>query len=364
MPVPRGRVAGTPDEAQEAAGILGGAVAVKAQAPAGGRGKAGGVLLVRSPEEAKRAARQILGLTISGHPIREVLVEAAVPTVKEAYLSVVLDRGSRKHLIMASSHGGMDIEARAADSSRALTRAYVDPLLGLQDFQVRKMVRGLEMEPGPAGQAAQILKKLYRLYVEADSTLVEVNPLAVTPSGEVIALDAKVILDDSALFRHPDLCRLIPAPGQDSPEGAAARKGLPAFVRLEGNIGVIGNGAGLVMSTLDLIDQAGGRAANFLDVGGGAGRAALSDALSMLLSDARVKAVMVNIFGGITRGEQVAAGLVDALGQTQVKVPIVVRLAGNGADAGRRILYRAGHPKVVLAGTMLEAAQRAVEATS
>lgn len=341
----------TPEEAAEAAGVLGGAVAVKAQVPAGGRGKAGGVLLAGSPEEAREATRRILDLTISCSPVTKVLVETAVPAVREAYLSIILDRASRKHLMAASPRGGMEIEDLVAASPGMLTREHVDPLLGLQHFQVRRLIRGLEMEAGPANQAAELLQKLYRMYVEADATVVEINPLAVTAAGEIIALDAKVTIDDSALFRHPEL-------------PAAAASGLPAFIQLDGDIGVIGNGAGLVMSTLDLIDQAGGRAANFLDLGGGAGRAALSGALGVLLSDVRVKAVIVNIFGGITRAEQVAEGLVDVLSQREVKVPIVVRLAGTGAGAGRHILYQAGHPKVLLAGTMLEAAQRVVEATS
>lgn len=361
--VPEGRVAHTPKQASEAARALGPTVAVKAQVRIGGRGKAGGVKIVHDPEEAEAVAGAMLGLTIKGHPVRRVLVEAGVGITSESYLSILLDRTTRSHLIIASARGGMDIEAVAEDEPEAITRVHVDPLLGLQTFQVNRVLAGLGIPAASRKAAAAAVRNLYRLYAEADATLVEVNPLIVTDGGEVMALDSKVSLDDSAVFRHPEMSGYAPDEGVGSQEEAAAKHGLSTFLKLEGEVGIIGNGAGLVMSTLDLVDQVGGRAANFLDVGGGADAKVLSNALQLILADGRAKSVLVNIFGGITRCDLVADGVVDALGAVEVTVPVVVRLAGTNADAGRRILSEARHPMLVPVGSMVEAAEKAVEAT-
>lgn len=361
--MPEGQVARTPEAAAGAARTMGPVVAVKAQVRIGGRGKVGGVKVVSTPEDARRAAEAILALTIKGYPVLEVLVEAGVDIASESYFSILLDRTTKTHLMIASSKGGMDIEAVAADTPEAITRVSVDPLIGLQTFQVNKILAGLGIPAASRRQGADAVRRLYRLYTEAEATLVEVNPLIVTGSGAVMALDSKVSLDDSALFRHPELATYAAHKGSDSQESKAAEEGLSTFVALDGDVGIIGNGAGLVMSTLDLVDQVGGKAANFLDVGGGADAKVLSSALQLILADGRAKSVLVNIFGGITRCDLVAVGVVDALGAVEVKVPIVVRLAGTNAGEGRRILSEAGHPMLVPVETMLEGAEKAVEAT-
>jgi succinyl-CoA synthetase beta subunit len=363
LAVPEGRVARTPEAAAGAARALGPVVAVKAQVRIGGRGKAGGVKVVSSPEDAQKAAEAILALVIKGYPVLEVLVEAGVDIASESYFSILLDRTTKTHLMIASSKGGMDIEAVAAETPEAITRVSIDPLIGLQTFQVNRILAGLGIPASSRKQGADAVRRLYRLYTEAEATLVEVNPLIVTGSGDVMALDSKVSLDDSALFRHPELAAYAAHEGSDSQESKAAEQGLSTFVALDGDVGIIGNGAGLVMSTLDLVDQVGGKAANFLDVGGGADAKVLSSALQLILADGRAKSVLVNIFGGITRCDLVAEGVVNALGAVEVKVPIVVRLAGTNAGEGRRILSEAGHPMLVPVETMLEGAEKAVEAT-
>ena len=363
LTVPEGQVARTPEAAAGAARALGPVVAVKAQVRIGGRGKAGGVKLVSTPEEAQEAAETILALTIKGYPVEEVLVEAGVDIASESYFSILLDRTTKSHLMIASDKGGMDIEAVAKETPEAITRISVDPLLGLRAFQVNRLLAGLGIPPASRRQGADIVRKLYRLYTEAEATLVEVNPLIVTRSGDVIALDSKVSLDDSSLFRHPEFGAYAPGAQEDSQESKAAELGLSTFVKLDGNIGIVGNGAGLVMSTLDLVDQVGGKAANFLDVGGGADAKVLSTALQLILADGRAKSVLVNIFGGITRCDLVAEGVVDALAAVEVRVPIVVRLAGTNAEAGLRILNEARHPMLFPVGTMLQGAEKAVEAT-
>ncbi|HVL52356.1 MAG TPA: ADP-forming succinate--CoA ligase subunit beta [Actinomycetota bacterium] len=360
---PESRVAATPDEAEDAARALGGTVAVKAQVRTGGRGKAGGVRVVSGPQQAREAAEAILSLSIKGHAVRRVLVEAGVQIASQSYFSIMLDRSTKTHLMIGSAQGGVDIEAVAASTPEAITRVGVDPLIGLQTFQVNKMLAGLGIPADSRKAGGHLVRTLYRLYLEADATLVEVNPLVVTTDGDVVALDSKVTLDDSALFRHPEMADYGVEEGDDSQESRAAEQGLHTFVKLDGNIGIVGNGAGLVMSTLDLVDQVGGKAANFLDVGGGADAKILSNALQLILADGRARSVLVNIFGGITRCDLVAEGVVDALGAVVVDIPIVVRLAGTNAEAGRRILDRAGHPMLVSAQTMLEAAEKAVEAT-
>jgi succinyl-CoA synthetase beta subunit len=298
-------------------------------------------------------------VTINGHRVERVLVERASEIRAEYYAAVTLDRSAKKHLIMVSSKGGIDIEQVAASDPGAISRLHVDPLLGLQPFQVRSLVFTSGLDPDARDGALEILPKLFRLYIEADASLVEVNPLILTEGGEVVALDSKVTLDDSAIYRHPEFEELREVVATDPQERMAKERGLN-FIKLEGSVGIIGNGAGLVMSTLDVVDQAGGHAANFLDVGGGANAEMLSSALEVILSDRGVNSVLVNIFGGITRCDLVAKGIIDALGRLDVTVPIVVRLDGTNAEEGRRLLREANHPKVVPAATMLEAAEKAV----
>jgi len=358
IPVPDGRVVETSAEAAVAAQELGGRVALKAQVATGGRGKAGGVKLVATPEEAERAAGEVLGMDIGGHRVEHLLVEAASSIDAEYYAAVTLDRRAGSALFILSSRGGIDVEAAGEG---AMSSVHVDPLLGLADFQVRSLVFGAGLAPRARPDAARLLPALYRLFVEADASLVEVNPLALTPGG-LIALDAKVSLDDSAMFRHPEFESFKGGTLRPDPQEAMAAAAGLNFVKLDGDIGIIGNGAGLVMSTLDVVAQVGGAPANFLDVGGGAGAEALASALEVVVAGPSVRSVLVNIFGGITRCDLVAGGILEALGRTNVTVPVVVRLEGTNAQAGRELLARSHHPNIRAAASMLEAAQRAVEA--
>lgn len=360
IPIPEGKLATTPDEAASAATALGGKVVVKAQVQVGGRGKAGGIKLVEGADQARKAAESILGMDIKGHIVERVLIEKASDIEDEYYASVLLDRAAKKYLLMVSSKGGMDIEEVAATEPDALAKVHVDPLLGLQSFQVNQLVFGSGIDAKARSGAAEIIRRMFALFIEADATLVEINPMILTDQGEVLALDSKVSLDDSALFRHSDFEELREVVATDPQERMAKERDLN-FIKLDGDVGIIGNGAGLVMATLDVVDQAGGRAANFLDVGGGAGADDLSNALEVVLSDTKLGSVLVNIFGGITRCDLVAKGIVDAVGRLDVKVPIVVRLDGTNAEEGRRILSVASHPQIVPAETMSEAARKAVE---
>jgi succinyl-CoA synthetase beta subunit len=360
VPVPEGRVASTPDEAARAAEGLGGRVVVKAQVQVGGRGKAGGIQLAASPEEARDKAEQILGLDIKGHVVKRVLVERAGEITNEYYLSFLVDRSVRKFLGMMSAEGGVDIEQVAATNPDAIARVHIDPSIGISDFHARKLVFGARIDPEARKGAIAIIPSLYRAFVELDASLIEVNPLVLTAGGRVIALDAKVSLDDSAEYRHPFFGELKSAHEVPEQEQLAKEKGLN-FIKLNGDIGIIGNGAGLVMSTLDVVKAAGGEPANFLDVGGGAGADVLSNAIEVITSDEGVKSIFLNIFGGITRGDLVAEGVIDALGRLEVKVPIVVRLDGTNAEQGRKMLSDSPHPMLHSSETMLGAARKAVE---
>ena len=360
VPVPEGRVATTPDEAYEAAQGLGGKVVVKAQVQVGGRGKAGGIKVAGSPDEARARASDILGMDIKGHKVKRVLVERAGEIKSEYYLSFLLDRSERKFLGMMSAKGGVDIEEVAETDPDAIARVHVDPLLGISDFHARTLVFGAGIDQDARKEAIEIIPKIYKAFIGLDASLVEVNPLVLMGSGRVVALDAKVSLDDSADYRHPFFAELKSAHEVPEQERLAKEKGLN-FIKLDGDVGIIGNGAGLVMSTLDVVKAAGGEPANFLDVGGGAGAELLSNALEVIMSDKAVKSVLVNIFGGITRCDLVAEGIIDALGRLDVQVPIVVRLDGTNAEQGRKMLQDAPHPKLVPAETMLGAAEKAVE---
>jgi succinyl-CoA synthetase beta subunit len=360
--VPRGRVAWSPEEAEAVAAELGGTVVVKAQVQVGGRGKAGGIQLARDPSQARGQAERIIGMGIKGHVVRRVLVEEASDIAAEYYVSILHDRAGKGFLAMASTQGGVDIEEVAARSPEAIVRVRVNPLVGLRPYHVGQLLYGAGFAPAAHAGATEILGRLYQVLLAADCTLVEVNPLVLTGDGQVVALDAKVSLDDSALFRHPELEALRDTFAQDPQEQAAKERGLN-YVKLDGWVGIIGNGAGLVMSTLDVVAQAGGKAANFLDVGGGASAETMAAGLEVVLSDQKVRSVLVNIFGGITRGDVVAEGILEALERLgdKVQVPLVVRLDGTNAEEGRELLAKSPSDKVVAAATMLEAAARAVE---
>lgn len=350
-------VATTPAEARAAAGRLG-PVAVKVQVQIGGRGKGGGIVLARTPDEAERAARKMIDDGFLGMPVTRVLLERLVDIDREFYMAITLDRSEKRYVAMTSSEGGVDIEEVAASQPEAIRRAAIDPLLGIKPYQARRLA-GVFPEEARDGAAA-LLEKLYELLIENDATLVEVNPLALLKDGRVIPLDAKVTLDDNALYRHPDLEDYASAFVLDPTEARAKEQGLQ-YVKLDGEVGIIGNGAGLVMSTLDVVQQAGGAAANFLDVGGGAGAELMATSLEVILSDPAVRSVLVNIFGGITRCDVVARGILEALGRVEAHVPIVVRLDGTNAEEGRKILAAAKHERIVPAATMLEAARKAVD---
>jgi succinyl-CoA synthetase beta subunit len=360
--VPRGRVAWSPEEAETVAAELGATVVVKAQVQVGGRGKAGGIQLARDPSEARTQAERIIGMDIKGHVVRRVLVEEASDIAAEYYVSILHDRAGKGFLAMASTQGGVDIEEVATRSPEAIVRVRVDPLIGLRPYHVSQLLYGAGFAAAAHQGATEILDRLYQVLLAADCTLVEVNPLVLTAGGQVMALDAKVSLDDSALFRHPELEALRDTFAQDPQEQAAKERGLN-YVKLDGWVGIIGNGAGLVMSTLDVVAQAGGKAANFLDVGGGASAETMAAGLEVILSDHKVRSVLVNIFGGITRGDVVAEGILGALERLgdKVQVPLVVRLDGTNAEEGRELLAKSPSDKVVTAATMLEAAAKAVE---
>lgn len=359
VPVPDGRAARSPVEARAAAEDLGGAVVVKAQVQVGGRGKAGGIKLASDPDEAEAAASAILGMDIKGHTVRVVWVEEASDIVDEYYVSFTLDRSARKHLAMVSARGGMDIEAVAAETPHAVVRMHIDPVVGLANWQASELVYRAGFDRETARRSAAVLRGLYEAFVTLDCDLVEVNPLIRTGAGDIVAVDAKVTLDSNAFFRHPEFEEFRSDFDGDPLEDMARERGLN-FIKLDGSVGIIGNGAGLVMSTLDLVALVGGSAANFLDVGGGAGADTITNAFEVLTNDADVSAVLINIFGGITRCDLVAQGIVEALGRLELPWPIVVRLDGTNAAEGRAILDAAASDQVVPAATMREAAEAAV----
>jgi succinyl-CoA synthetase beta subunit len=353
-----GFVAESQDEARRIAERLGGKVAVKVQVQIGGRGKAGGIALVQSPEEAADAAGRMLAEGFRGTPVTRVLIERLVDIAEQFYVAITLDRSSQRYLAIVSADGGMDIEQVAKEKPEALRKMTIDPVIALKDFQVRFLVGHLPPEAREG--TADVLRRTYDLLCSKDATLVEINPLAMLKGGVVVALDAKVTVDDNALYRQPQVAELRSSFPVDPTQARANEKGLQ-YVKLDGEVGIIGNGAGLVMSTLDVVTQAGGKPANFLDVGGGASADSMATSLEVVLSDPAVRSVLVNIFGGITRGEVVARGILEALRRVDAEVPIVVRLDGTNAEEGREILAAAGHPRIVPAETMLEAARKAVD---
>jgi len=367
VPVLGGVVASTPQEARAGAEQLGGTVVVKAQVKVGGRGKAGGVKLAHSPDEAAEKAGQILGMDIKGHTVHKVMVAAGAQIAEEYYFSVLLDRSERRYLAMASVEGGMEIEQLAVERPDALAKVAVDPLVGIDAAKAAEIAAAAGFAADVADQVAAVFVKLWDVYSREDATLVEVNPLVRTADGSIVALDGKITLDENADFRHPEHLELEDAAAADPLEARAKDKGLN-YVKLDGTVGIIGNGAGLVMSTLDVVAYAGERhggvrPANFLDIGGGASAEVMANGLDIILSDPQVKAVFVNVFGGITACDEVARGIVAALeilGDHATK-PLVVRLDGNNVVEGRAILAAAAHPLVTVAETMDGGAAKAAE---
>jgi succinyl-CoA synthetase beta subunit len=361
IPVSEGRVATTPDQARAAAEEIGGRVTVKAQVLTGGRGKAGGIKLADDPADAEEKARAILGLDIRGHVVRTLWIEQASDIAKEYYLSVTFDRGAKKPLFMFTTEGGIDIEEVAATKPDALVRLHVDPLEGFQPYQARRLIYGAGVaDPGEQKQILDVVGRLYRCFVECDAMLAEINPLIVTPDGTVRALDSKFTVDDAALYRHPDIAEWRDTAAADPLESFAREKGV-TYVKLDGEVGILGNGAGLSMSTVDVVVVAGGRPANFCDLGGGGSAEGVVDALEVITRDPQVRSVFFNIFGGITRCDEVARGILTALEQMGLELPLVVRLDGTNAEEGRRLLEEAAPPNLHVEPTMLDAARRAVE---
>jgi succinyl-CoA synthetase beta subunit len=360
IPVPSGEVAATGEEARAAAERIGGRVVVKAQVQIGGRGKAGGIKLADSPEEAEARAREILGMDIRGHTVHRVWIEEASAIQREYYASVTFDRGAKQPLVMLSAVGGMDIEQVAREQPEALVRLHIDPLTGFQPHHARRLAYGAGIDEGAIRGVVDILGRLYDGFTALDAMLMEINPLVWTEDGRVLALDAKVTVDNNSLYRHPDVAGLQETTTEDPQERMAQQRGV-TYVKLDGDVGILGNGAGLVMSTLDVVALAGGRPANFLDAGGGSKADEVVTALEVLLSDPKVKVLLVNIFGGITRCDEVAEGLLTALDRLGATLPIVVRLDGTNEEEGRRIIAERAPANVVVEATMLSAARRAVE---
>ena len=356
VPVNAGRLATTPAEARAAAEALG-RVAIKAQVHTGGRGKAGGIKLASTPEQAEQVAGQILGMDIRGHTVRKALVVPAVAIKKEYYLGVILDRAQRGITLMASAEGGVDIEEVARNTPEKIIRVTADRVLGLLDFQARQIAFALGLEPALIPGFTGIAQALFAAFVKEDASLAEINPLIITEDDQWLALDSKISIDDSALFRHPET-EAMRDPDEEEPSEASARESGISFVKLEGNVGCVVNGAGLAMATMDAIKASGGEPANFLDVGGGASAERVTQALRLVLSDPHVKVVLFNIFGGITRGDVLAQGLMEGLRQVRTEAPIVIRLEGTNAEAGRAILAEAN---LITAASMMEAAGKAVD---
>ena len=358
IPIPKGRVATTAEEARNIATELGGRVVIKSQVLVGGRGKAGGIRVAKDPRDAEEIATRILAMEIKGLPVRKVLVDEAANISKEIYLGITNDRAARKPVMMASSAGGVEIEEVAKTTPEKIIKEHIDPLLGLKDYQARNIAIGIDLPKQHWKLFNQIANGLWRAYEDCDATLAEINPLVITEDNRLIALDGKMLLDDNALFRHSDLSELRDL-DVEAPSEIEARKYGLSFIKLDGNIGCMVNGAGLAMTTMDIIKLFGGEPANFLDIGGGAGSDKVAAAMKIILTDPNVKTVLFNIFGGITRCDEVARGILVALDEVKPKVPMVVRLVGTNAEEGRKLLSEA---KMITADTLADAAQKAVNA--
>jgi succinyl-CoA synthetase beta subunit len=368
VPVPKGGVATTPAEAKKIATELGGAVVIKAQVYAGGRGKAGGVKVVQNPAEAEQAAQKMIGMrlvthqtTAEGVPVHKVLVEEAMPIARELYLSIVIDSAKRMPVIMASEAGGMDIEQVAAKTPEKILKVYVDPAIGFQQFMGRRLAYDLNLAPEMIKPAAQLIEGLYRLFKEKDASLAEINPLVVTKDNRILALDGKLNLDDNAKFRHKEYPAMRD-PSQENPLDLKAAEYGISYIKLDGNVGCMVNGAGLAMATMDIIKQMGGAPANFLDVGGGASDEQVINALTLMLSDPAVKAVLVNVFGGILRCDIIARGMIEVSKRQKITAPIVVRMRGTNRDEGLKLLTESGM-SVIMAKDLKDAAEKVVAAS-
>jgi succinyl-CoA synthetase beta subunit len=360
VPIPQGEPATTVEDAVSVADSLGYPVVIKAQVLIGGRGKAGGIKLANDREEAERHAADIIGMDIRGFTVHELYVEEASDIAEEYYAAVVFDRGAKKPMVMLSRMGGMDVEEIVEKDPTAMARLHVDPLVGFQAFHGRRLAFESGIAEDVVRPVGALLERLYESFIEEDAMLVEINPLLVTGERQVVALDAKVTVDGNALYRHRETADLRNAEAEDPQERMARERGL-TYVKLDGNVGILGNGAGLVMSTLDVVAQAGGRPANFLDAGGGSKAEEITNAVEVILSDPKVSAVLFNIFGGITRCDEVANGLITAFGNLDISVPFVVRLDGTNDEEGRKLLADADLPNVRVEKTMLDAASLAVE---
>jgi succinyl-CoA synthetase beta subunit len=358
VPIPKGRVAATASEARQIAEELGGRVVIKSQVLVGGRGKAGGVKVAKNSNEAEQFATQILAMEIKGLPVRKVLVDEASAIEQEIYLGITNDRAARKPVMMASAAGGVEIEEVAATTPEKIIKVNIDPLLGLRDYQARDVAASIDLPRDNWREFGKIANGLWQAYKASDATLAEINPLVIDKDQRLIALDGKMLIDDNALFRHPDLAEMRDI-DEEAPSETEARKYGLSFIKLGGNIGCMVNGAGLAMTSMDVIKLFGGEPANFLDIGGGAGADKVAAAMRIILSDPNVRAVLYNIFGGITRCDEVARGILAAMEEVKPHVPMVVRLVGTNAEEGRALLADA---KMITAETLADAAQKAVAA--
>jgi succinyl-CoA synthetase beta subunit len=358
IPIPKGRVAATPQEARQIADELGGRVVVKSQVLVGGRGKAGGVKLAENAAQAEELATKILGMEIKGLPVRKVLVDEASAIDQEIYFAITNDRAAKKPVIIASAAGGIDIEEVAAKTPEKIIKSHIDPLLGLREYQARDVALAIDLPRECTKDFIKIAMGLWEVYKSTDATLAEINPLVITKDKKMTALDGKMMIDDSALFRHPDLEALRDT-DEDAPAEIEARKNGLSFIKLDGNVGCMVNGAGLAMASMDVIKLFGGEPANFLDIGGGASAEKVAAAMRIILSDTNVKAVLFNIFGGITRCDEVARGILAAMDEVKPIVPMIVRLVGTNAEEGRKLLENAN---MITAETLADAAKKAVAA--
>jgi succinyl-CoA synthetase beta subunit len=359
IPIPNGRIASTAQEAKQISDELGGKVVIKSQVLVGGRGKAGGIRLAKTSKEAEKYAAEILAMEVKGMPVRKVLVDEAVSIGTEIYLSIANDRTSQKPILIASSSGGVDIEETALKNPEKIIKRTIDPLIGLRDYQLRDIAISIDLDRKYWQAFGEIIIALWRLYVECDATIAEINPLVITADERMIALDAKVMIDDSALFRHPELAEMRDIEAEDPAEIEGRKSGV-VFIKLDGSIGCLVNGAGLAMATMDIIKILGGDPANFLDIGGGASSEKVAAAFRIITADPKVKAILINVFGGITRCDEVAKGILGAMNQVKPKIPVVVRLVGTNKDEGMIMLEGSN---LITAETLYGAAKRAIECT-
>ena len=357
IPIPNGKIASSAGEVKQISEELDGKVVIKSQVLVGGRGKAGGIRLAKTPIEAETFARQIFAMEVKGIPVRKVLVDEAVSINKEIYLSITIDRNSQKPILIASSSGGVDIEETALKTPEKIIKRTVDPLIGLREYQLRDIAISIDLDRKYWKVFGDIITAVWRLFVDCDATIVEINPLVITADDRIIALDAKIVLDDNSLFRHPDLAEMRDLDAEEHAEIEGRKFGV-VFIKLDGNIGCLVNGAGLAMATMDIIKLLGGEPANFLDIGGGASSEKVTAAFRIILADAKVKAILINVFGGITRCDEVAKGILSAMKQVKPKVPVIVRLVGTNKDEGMKMLEGSN---IITADSLIAAAKLAIE---